>query len=180
MRFQDEFEHDAEPLLRSIASTGQTTSRMTIGWLRKGSNTALLLLCWYGLFKEIRPSEPFLTKYLLDARWGGLSKDDLYSKVYPVYSYSFFMLLVPVFVLTDFLRYKPVICLEGLSYIATWILLLWSHGVHAMQAMRAVYAVAASTEVAYFAYIYAQVKSDLFFRASSVKTNSSAKSDSYH
>ena len=151
---QNAHEQETQPLIRVNFSTG--TSRM-IEWLKKGSNTALVLLCLYGLFKEIRPSEPFLTEYLIDARWGDLSKDDLYSKVYPVWSYSYFFLLIPVFVLTDFLRYKPVICLEGLSYIATWTLLLWFHGVPAMQAMQAVYGIATSTEVAYYTYIYAQV-----------------------
>ena len=117
----------------------------------------LVILCSYGLFKEIRPSEPFLTEYLVDARWGNLPKEDVYSKVYPVWSYAYFFLLIPVFVLTDFLRYKPVLCIEGLSYMVTWILLLWVHGMPAMQGMQAVYGVATSTEVAYYTYIYSQV-----------------------
>jgi hypothetical protein len=41
--------------------------------------------------------------------------------------------LVLVFLLTDFLRYKPVIIVEGLAYIATWCLLLYGSGVPLMQ-----------------------------------------------
>ena len=62
-----------------------------------------------------------------------------------------------VFILTDWLRYKPVVCIEGLSYIGCWALLLWGRGVGAMQLMECFYGVATSTEVAYYTYIYSQV-----------------------
>lgn len=122
---------------------------------------SLFVLCCYGFFKEIRPSEPFLTNYLLDPRWGNLPKDDLYSRVYPVYTYSSFVLLFPAFLLTDYVRYKSMIILGGISYIVTWVLLLWSHGVSAMQGMQFSYGVAIATEVAYYTYIYAKVRAML-------------------
>ena len=117
----------------------------------------LALLCFYGFFKEFRPSEPFLTEYLIDPRWGNINKNDLYSKVYPVYTYATFALVFPVFLFTDYVRYKPVINLEGLSYIASWLLLLWGEGVTSMQIMQLFYGIAVSTEVAYYTYIYAKV-----------------------
>ena len=125
--------------------------------LSSETSKILLILCCYALFKEIRPSEPFLNDYLVDARWCDLPKEDIYSKVYPVGVFSYFFLLIPVFVLTDYLRYKPVLCVEGLSYMVTWVLLLWAHGIPAMQVMQVVYGVALSTEVAYYTYIYSQV-----------------------
>ena len=119
----------------------------------------LLLLCTYGFFKELRPSEPYLTDYLVE--WKNLSIEEVSNQVYPVWPYSYFGLLVPVFLLTDFLRYKPVIVFEGLSYIATWALLLWANGVQWMQVMEFSYGIATSTEVAYYTYIYSKVlKSD--------------------
>ena len=120
------------------------------------------LLCCYGFFKEFRPSEPFLTEYLIDPRWGDITKNDLYSTVYPVYTYATFALVFPVFVLTDFVKYKPVIVLEGVAYIATWILLLWGNGVTAMQMMELCYGIAVSTEVSYYTYIYAKVSTARF------------------
>ena len=117
----------------------------------------LALLCFYGFFKEFRPSEPFLTEYLIDPRWGNINKNDLYSKVYPVYTYATFALVFPVFLFTDYVRYKPVIVLEGIAYIASWILLLWGEGVTSMQIMQLFYGIAVSTEVAYYTYIYAKV-----------------------
>lgn len=74
-----------------------------------------------------------------------------------MWSYSSFALLIPVFLLTDLLKYKPMIIFEGMAYVITWVLLLWANGVLAMQMMQFVYGVATSTEVAYYTYIYAKV-----------------------
>ena len=54
-------------------------------------------------------------------------------------------------------RYKPVIVVEALAYIATWVLLLWGRGMSAMQAVEFCHSFATSTEVAYYTYIYVQV-----------------------
>ena len=70
-----------------------------------------------------------------------------------------------MFLLTDLLKYKPMIVFEALAYVVTWILLIWANGVAAMQAMEFTYGVATSTEVAYYTYIYAKVL------ASSYNTN---------
>lgn len=78
--------------------------------------------------------------------------------MYPVWSYSYFALLIPVFLLTDFVRYKPMIIFEGIGYVITWALLIWAEGVAAMQIVEFTYGIATSTEVAYYTYIYAKVK----------------------
>jgi thiamine transporter 2/3 len=58
-----------------------------------------------------------------------------YYDVYPVWTYSYLAVLIVVFLLTDFLKYKPVIIVEGFAYIATWGLLLWGSGVPLMQVL---------------------------------------------
>ena len=60
------------------------------------TNRVLLILCLYGLFKELRPSEPFLTEYLIDPAFGkNVTKDEVSSEIYPVWSYAYFCLLIP-------------------------------------------------------------------------------------
>ena len=62
----------------------------------------LLVLCSYGFFKEVRPSEPYLTEYLTDPQYDrNVTKAEVYADVYPIWPYSYFALLVPVFLLTD-------------------------------------------------------------------------------
>ena len=54
-------------------------------------------------------------------------------QIYPVWTYAYLGLLVFVFLLTDMVRYKPMIIFEALGYIATWTLLIWGRGVVQMQ-----------------------------------------------
>ncbi|XP_023340838.1 thiamine transporter 1 [Eurytemora carolleeae] len=115
-----------------------------------------LILCLYGFFKEIRPSEPYLTEYLVGNNTG-LTEEQVYQDVYPIWTYSYLGVLILVFLFTDLLKYKPVIVFEGIAYITTWSLLLWGKGLLSMQFMQFAYGVATSTEVAYFTYIYAKV-----------------------
>lgn len=125
-----------------------------------------LLLCLYGFFKELRPSEPFLTEYLLGPQQN-LTENQVYYQVYPVWTYSYLSLLIAVFLLTDLLRYKPVIVFEGCGYVVTWCLLLWARGVPAMQLVEFTYGIATSTEVAYYTYIYAKVPARFYQRVTS-------------
>ena len=88
----------------------------------------LLILCSYGFFKEFMPSDPYFAIYLTGPD-KNLTDTEVYEDIYPVWSYSLFATLVPVFLLTDLVRYKPMIVLQALSLIISWILLLWVDGV---------------------------------------------------
>jgi Reduced folate carrier. len=50
-------------------------------------------------------------------------------------TYVYLAELVFVFLVTDLLRYKPVIVLDGISAIVTWSLLIWEKSVQLMQVM---------------------------------------------
>ncbi|KFV02798.1 Thiamine transporter 2, partial [Pterocles gutturalis] len=89
------------------------------------------------------------------------------NQIYPVWTYSYLALLFPVFLVTDYVRYKPIILLQGISYIVTWLLLLFAHGVVAMQLMEFFYGMVTATEVAYYAYIYSVVSTDHYQRVTS-------------
>ena len=117
---------------------------------------ATLLICSYGFFKEMKPSEPFMTPYL-KAPPKNLTEEQLDNQIYPVWTYSYLVTLFVVFLITDLLRYKPIIITEGLAYLATRILLFWASGVLAMQFMQFAYGVADGAEVAYYSFIYAVV-----------------------
>lgn len=70
-----------------------------------------LLLCIFGFFREIRPSEPFSIEFFI--HWRNLTNEDLTRYVYPVGTYSFLAQLVIMFLVTDMLRYltKKIIIL---------------------------------------------------------------------
>uniref|UniRef100_A0A8C5K311 Solute carrier family 19, member 3 n=1 Tax=Jaculus jaculus TaxID=51337 RepID=A0A8C5K311_JACJA len=124
-----------------------------------------VILCLYGYFSMMRPSEPFLIPYLSVPN-KNLTSTQITNEVLPVWTYSYLVLLFPVFVLTDYLRYKPVIVLQGISFVVTWLLLLFGQGVMAMQVVEFVFGMVSATEVAYYAYIYSVVSPEHYQRVS--------------
>lgn len=84
-----------------------------------------------------------------------------------MWTYSYLAVLLPVFLLTDWLRYKPVIMFQSLALLGTMAMLLWAQGVAAMQAMQFCYGVATACEVAYFSYLYSVVELKFYLRATS-------------
>ncbi|KAM6151937.1 thiamine transporter 2-like [Erethizon dorsatum] len=124
----------------------------------------------YGVIGKIIPPK-FLPQFSFILRGNpsgyvpGLS--DIFIYAYNVsWTYSYLALLLPVFVLTDYVRYKPVIIPQGISFIATWLLLLFGQGVRAMQAVELVFGVVSATEVAYYAYVYSMVSPEHYQRVS--------------
>lgn len=126
-----------------------------------------VILCLFGFFKDFKPSEPFLTQYLVEPQWVNITLTQAYLEVYPVWTYSYLAVLVLVFLLTDYVKYKPMIIFEGLAFVATWILLVFASGVQWMQLMQFFYGIATSTEVAYYAYIYSKVDEDKYQKVTS-------------
>ncbi|XP_042114400.2 thiamine transporter 1 isoform X2 [Peromyscus maniculatus bairdii] len=124
------------------------------------------LLCAYGFFANLRPSEPFLTPYLLGPD-KNLTQREVFNEIYPVWTYSYLVLLFPVFLATDYLRYKPVILLQGLSLIVTWFMLLYAQGLLAIQFLEFFYGIATATEIAYYSYIYSVVDLGMYQKVTS-------------
>lgn len=116
-----------------------------------------VLLCIYGFFSSLRPSEPFLTAFLMGPD-KNLTEREVVNEIYPVWTYSYLILLFPVFLATDYLRYKPVLILQAASYIITYAMLLKAQGVLAIQVLEFFYGLATATEIAYYSYIYSVVE----------------------
>ncbi|KFP16672.1 Thiamine transporter 2, partial [Egretta garzetta] len=125
-----------------------------------------LIICANGFFSTMRPSESFLTPYLTGPD-KNLTIEEVTNQIFPVWTYSYLVLLFPVFLITDYVRYKPILLLQGVSFIITWLLLLFAHGVAAMQVVEFFYGMVTASEVAYYAYIYSVVSTDHYQRVTS-------------
>lgn len=82
-------------------------------------------------------------------------------------SYSYLAVLVPVFLLTDYLRYKPVLLLQGLSYVSVWLLLLLGRSVAHMQLMEFFYSLTMAARIAYSSYVFSLVRPARYQRVAS-------------
>ncbi|CAL8255879.1 unnamed protein product [Merluccius merluccius] len=124
------------------------------------------LLCVYGFCSMMRPIEPFLTEFLSGPD-KNFTTGQLTRQVYPVWTYFNILLLVPVLLVTDRLRYKPVVVLQALCNLLAFLLLLVGPpgDVACARAALFVYSLAWVADVAYFSYIYSLVSPRRYQRA---------------
>jgi len=117
--------------------------------------STLVRLCMVGFFTNCQPSEPYLTRYLIEEK--GLSEGQLDDLVWPVDTYAALAFLIPLGMLAEAKGYRPVIFLGLLCRQATRLLLLFGQGVFQMQLMQACYAAASGAQTVYLAYPYLTV-----------------------
>ncbi|KAJ4935165.1 hypothetical protein JOQ06_016701 [Pogonophryne albipinna] len=125
-------------------------------------HTAVLSL--YGFFAYCRVAEPFLTPYLMGPN-KNISGEVVTNYLFPIWTYSKLACLFPVFLLTDFLRHKPLVVVQGLFLVTNYVLLCFAPGLLAMVFLQVNYAVVTSTEVAYLSYIYSVIPIENYQRA---------------
>lgn len=94
------------------------------------------------------------------------------NEITPVLSYSYMAVLVPAFLLTDYLRYKPVLILQALSQVAIWLIMLLGTTLLEMQFMEFFYGITMACRVAYSSYIFSLVSPGLYQRVASYSRSS--------
>ncbi|KAL6115309.1 slc19a1 [Pungitius sinensis] len=124
---------------------------------------AVIFLCFYGFMASIKPGEPFITPYLLSPE-KNLTREQVTNEITPVLTYSYMVVLVPAFLLTDLLRYKPVLVIQGVSQVVIWLILLLCTSLLEMQFMEFFYGITMACRVAYSSYIFSLVSPALYQR----------------
>uniref|UniRef100_A0A1I7ZTD6 Reduced folate carrier n=1 Tax=Steinernema glaseri TaxID=37863 RepID=A0A1I7ZTD6_9BILA len=117
--------------------------------------TVCVILCAYGLIKDFRPSEPYL--FLYQNQHLNISEEVLNGDVYPYWTYTYLVALVPVFLLTDILLYKPLLLVESICCVCVWLLLIFGRTVWSQQLGQVLYGCATAAEVANLGYMYVKV-----------------------
>lgn len=125
-----------------------------------------LMLCTFGFLKEIRPSEPFIVDYLVGP-WRNLTMDEVIQEAFPIGTYSYLAQLAVIFLITDLLRYKPLIVVNGLAGIVIWSMLAWTTSLQSLKILEVFYGTYCAAEVAYYSYIYAKVDREHYQKVTS-------------
>lgn len=125
-----------------------------------------LMLCTFGFLKEIRPSEPFIVDFLAGP-WRNITMTEVIQEAFPIGTYSYLAQLVIIFLITDMLRYKPLIIVNGLAGIVIWSMLLWTTSLTALKTLEVFYGTYCAAEIAYFSYIYAKVDREHYQKVTS-------------
>lgn len=126
----------------------------------------VVYLCFFGFMAQLRPGESFITPYLLGPDHN-FTAEQVTNEIIPVLPYSHLAVLVPIFLLTDYLRYKPILVLQCLSFVCVWLLLLLGRTVVHMQLMEFFYSVTMAARIAYSSYIFSLVHPSRYQRMAS-------------
>uniref|UniRef100_A0AAF5RU16 Reduced folate carrier n=1 Tax=Wuchereria bancrofti TaxID=6293 RepID=A0AAF5RU16_WUCBA len=118
------------------------------------------------MIKKFRPATPFLTPFLVSS-YKNFTDVQLYSQIYPLWTYSYLVALIPIFFLTDALRHKPIVVLEAMSYCASHAIILWGNKVWQMQLMEITFGLSTASDIAYVSYMYAVIDQKHFKRITS-------------
>ena len=121
---------------------------------RSGWCTPVARLALISLLVNLQPSEPFLTPYIEQTR--DVSHEDLVSLVYPFWTWSALLFVLPCGLLAGVFGHRRIIYLGLLSRQITRCCLLFSKGAVAMALAQASYgfATAVNTSV-FYSYVYA-------------------------
>lgn len=130
-------------------------------WLRIS-----LLLCLFGFLKEIRPSDSFIIQYLTPP-WRDITLEEVNQYLWPLGTYAMLVIQIIVLLLTDYLRYKPIIVMGSLSAMITLAMLVWTTSFFWMAVLQFSYSASVAAEVAYYAYIYAKVDKRHYLKVTS-------------
>ncbi|KAG4074590.1 hypothetical protein HA402_004461 [Bradysia odoriphaga] len=117
-----------------------------------------LILSTFGLLKETRPSESFIADFIVDFK--NITAEQINQDIFPIGTYSYLVQLIVIFLVTDMLRYKPLIILLGASGVTIWSMLLWTNSVLGLQFVEVIYGTYCATEIAYYSYIYAKTEKE--------------------
>ncbi|XP_064828757.1 thiamine transporter 1-like [Oncorhynchus masou masou] len=137
-----------------------------VKWWKAGWGYPTTMLCVYGFFSTVKPLVPFIYPYLTGPD-KNLTVEQVTNEIYPVWTYSYLAVMVPVFLLTDWLRYKPVVVFQCINLFITWAMMLLVQEVAVFKAMQFFYGVKSACEVAYFSYIYSIVDLKYYRKATS-------------
>eukprot|EP00066_Takifugu_rubripes_P009781 XP_003977055.1 PREDICTED: thiamine transporter 2 [Takifugu rubripes] len=133
---------------------------------RKNWKYPTSILCIYGFFSTIKPMEPFLVPYLTGPD-KNLTAQQVNNEIFPVWTYSFLAVQVPVFLLTDWLRYKPIVILQCMALFITMATIRWVTNVPGMQVSQFFFGVATASDLGYYSYIYSMVDLNKYRKATS-------------
>ncbi|XP_017289965.1 reduced folate transporter isoform X2 [Kryptolebias marmoratus] len=132
---------------------------------------SVIYLCFYGFMTSVRPGEAFITPNLLSSE-KNFTREQVTNEITPVLTYSYMAVLVPIFLLTDLLRYKPVLIIQGICHVVIWIFMLQGTSMLHMQFMEFFYGITMACRVAYSSYIFSLVDPVLYQRVAGYSRSS--------
>uniref|UniRef100_A0A914R2Y9 Reduced folate transporter n=1 Tax=Panagrolaimus davidi TaxID=227884 RepID=A0A914R2Y9_9BILA len=123
------------------------------------------LLVFYSIIKEFKVGEPFLYKYHSENL--NYTAEILNGEVYPYSAYSYLFAIIPIFLFTDILLYKPIMYIEILGQIFYRFTLSFTSSLFSQQLGQTMGGLVRASDLAFFSYIYGVLEKDQYKRFTS-------------
>ncbi|XP_027851234.2 thiamine transporter 1-like [Aphis gossypii] len=120
----------------------------------------------FGFLKEFRPADPYIIQYLTNPPMN-FTNQEVNQEIFPVSTYTCLGVTIIIFLITDYLYYKPIVVLNALSSFTVQILLIFTRSKTNMMVMEVFYGTLISCKVAYFTYVYSKVDKKYYKTVSS-------------
>uniref|UniRef100_A0A2S2PWR7 Thiamine transporter 2 n=1 Tax=Sipha flava TaxID=143950 RepID=A0A2S2PWR7_9HEMI len=117
----------------------------------------------FAFIREFRPIEPFYAAYMTSPLIN-CTVEQVPKELYAVGSYSMFVLIIIIFLVTDYVRYKPVLIVDGIGGILHYVAITNRPSKLRIQFGQAFYGFFFSAEVALFGYLYAMVEDKQYYQ----------------
>ncbi|XP_065224126.1 thiamine transporter 1-like isoform X2 [Planococcus citri] len=121
------------------------------------------IICAFVMIREFRPVEPFFTSYLTSPPLN-FTTEIVNEKIYPIGTYASCSFAIVLFLITDYLRYKPVIILDAITGILTYLLLFGKPELSIFYVEQLFYGFFYSSDVACNTYLYAKVEDSSLYQ----------------
>ncbi|XP_050422137.1 folate transporter 1-like [Adelges cooleyi] len=117
-------------------------------------------VCYYVsvfvVLREMRPLETFIITYIMSLS-DEYSIATIKSEMFPLSIYISVLLIIICFLITDYLRYKPIIIMNGLCGITYFSLLLGSPNIIVLNISQIFHSIFRASEIAHFSYMFAKI-----------------------
>ncbi|KAE9548151.1 hypothetical protein FO519_008639 [Halicephalobus sp. NKZ332] len=123
------------------------------------------LLVLYSVVKEFKIGTPFLYKY--QTEFLNYTSETLNGEIYPYFTYTYLLAIVPIFLFTDILLYKPVMYLEIVAQFIYRFTLVFTDSLFSQQLGQAMYAISDASDVAFCSYIYGKFEKNQYEKLTS-------------
>ncbi|KAK6167304.1 hypothetical protein SNE40_021369 [Patella caerulea] len=120
-----------------------------------------LVLCSLGVFMSLRPHWLYIDQFI-QTYYQNITDDELYDTIYPVKDYSGLILLIIVILVTDYVKYKPIIVLQGFFSVILMSLFNWDQQIIPLIVSQVFHGFVMATNIAFYAYIFAVADSEKY------------------
>ncbi|KAL4091352.1 hypothetical protein QTP88_026054 [Uroleucon formosanum] len=116
-----------------------------------------LCISLFALFRDFRPVDSFYTSYLTSPAVN-FTAEQVTEDIYPINSYATTSLVIIMFLVTDYVLYKPIVMLDALSSIVMFLLVLEPITLFKSKLSMVFLGLTSASELAYMSYAYAKVR----------------------